>query len=282
VELDALLKLKDAKVNLGVSFGERKQAAGMMLDRLGKIANAYRAFKQGRFRDAARNLGLGWKDAPRNWLEYQYGWKPMLGDIYTACREINEKDRSSPPRTQYYVRAMRSDHSESKTVTASNSVGARKIYIDEHTFDVQVRFDFKPKENMGHLQTLDQWGVFNPLEIAWELVPFSFVVDWAVPVGQYLSALSAAAPYDFVAGSSTRFLKAQRKALLEPGTANSSAVCLYAYGRGDFTRRRMSRQLYLAFPFPSFRSVAASRNPTSQTIVTRTANAVSLITEAVR
>jgi len=31
----------------------------------------------------------------------------------------------------------------------------------------------------------------NPMELAWELIPFSFVVDWFLPIGNWISALDA-------------------------------------------------------------------------------------------
>jgi hypothetical protein len=34
-------------------------------------------------------------------------------------------------------------------------------------------------------------NIGNPLEWAWELIPFSFVVDWAFPIGDWLGALDA-------------------------------------------------------------------------------------------
>jgi hypothetical protein len=39
----------------------------------------------------------------------------------------------------------------------------------------------------------------NPIEWAWELIPFSFVVDWALPVGNYLTALFALQQVDVLA-----------------------------------------------------------------------------------
>lgn len=48
---------------------------------------------------------------------------------------------------------------------------------------------------------LNQLGLANPLATAWELVSYSFVVDWFVPIGPVLNALSARAGLIFVDGS---------------------------------------------------------------------------------
>jgi hypothetical protein len=38
---------------------------------------------------------------------------------------------------------------------------------------------------------LQQMGLTNPLEVAWELIPFSFVADWFISVGDWLRGLTA-------------------------------------------------------------------------------------------
>lgn len=41
------------------------------------------------------------------------------------------------------------------------------------------------------LMRLEQFGLANPTAVAWELVPFSFVADWFVGIGDYLAAQTA-------------------------------------------------------------------------------------------
>jgi len=41
------------------------------------------------------------------------------------------------------------------------------------------------------LVNLARWGLINPATVVWELVPFSFVVDWFAPVGNTLDALTS-------------------------------------------------------------------------------------------
>lgn len=46
-----------------------------------------------------------------------------------------------------------------------------------------------------------RFGLLNPLEVIWELVPFSFVADWFLPIGDYLSALDASSRFTHEGGS---------------------------------------------------------------------------------
>jgi hypothetical protein len=41
------------------------------------------------------------------------------------------------------------------------------------------------------MKQVSQFGITNPLLLAWELIPYSFVVDWLFPVGRFLSSLDA-------------------------------------------------------------------------------------------
>jgi hypothetical protein len=71
---------------------------------------------------------------------------------------------------------------------------------------------------------------FNPVQTAWELVPFSFVVDWFFTVGDSLSALSFAATqkaYSAAAGFSVNVVR-------EYSTYISDEYYGYVSGPGNY------------------------------------------------
>lgn len=62
--------------------------------------------------------------------------------------------------------------------------------VTTHTkCEKRIKFHYRVDNEI--LRTLSQLSLTNPLEVAWELVPFSFVVDWMLPIGDYLSNMSA-------------------------------------------------------------------------------------------
>lgn len=281
LEIKALNALRNGKVDLGVSFGERKEAAGMMLDRFTKIAKAYRSFRKGHFRDAARHLGLGWRDAPNNWLEYQYGWKPMLGDVYTAVDNIANKDNANNSRCYYRVKkGLGLEIPVDVATSASNmTIFTRRV----NTFHLSCRFDFMPNPDMDMFRTLDEWGVTNPSLVAWELVPFSFVVDWALPIGDFLNALTAARAFTFRGGSFSQFNDLTSRSWLKPYSSVGFPI-VEGWGEASGRAKAFTRTVYSDFPFPDYRAMAHTKwqNPDSETIYTRTANALSLLASAVK
>jgi hypothetical protein len=40
------------------------------------------------------------------------------------------------------------------------------------------------------MSEIRQMGVLDPLSVAWEVLPFSFVADWFIPIGTYLENLN--------------------------------------------------------------------------------------------
>jgi hypothetical protein len=54
------------------------------------------------------------------------------------------------------------------------------------------------------LATINSLGLTNPIAVAWELVPFSFAVDWFLPVGNTLSALTAGQGLTWLGGYITK------------------------------------------------------------------------------
>lgn len=57
-----------------------------------------------------------------------------------------------------------------------------------------------------NLALANQLGFVNPATVAWELVPFSFLVDWFVPVGRFLSTWTDFAGYQFLEPTTTRYV----------------------------------------------------------------------------
>lgn len=45
--------------------------------------------------------------------------------------------------------------------------------------------------------------MINPVGIAWELVPFSFAVDWFIPVGKFLNSYTDLAGVDLIRAYTT-------------------------------------------------------------------------------
>lgn len=175
---------------LGVDFVEYRQALTSITKASTTLWKAIVHVKRFRFLEAARELRLAYvpkgvsvrKSFANNWLEYHFGWEPLYQDVHDALEIMNNpinaftkargasKIKFTNTETQNYGSVLRTTV---YTVQYASAQGAAVKAIN----------------NVG-LHSLDQFGLLNPLSIAWELVPFSFVVDWFANVGQVLSSFS--------------------------------------------------------------------------------------------
>jgi hypothetical protein len=103
------------------------------------------------------------------------------------------------------------------------------------------------KMDQKMLATLSGLGLTSPVALAWELVPFSFVVDWFLPIGPMLGAFSAFQGLTFVRGYKTYYT--ERTVFLNIDQTFSNADATW-HEEGKIYGRRVSvtRVALTAFP----------------------------------
>lgn len=223
-----LADIKGLKINLMQVYAERAKTADLIASTATKMAGAIGHLKRGDFasaasamggiagrrararfnkafaRDSAKALGSGW-------LELQYGWKPLLQDVYGACETLArvatqpELVRLTKSRTRVTpLRYWSQSKSGVSLVTTRSETGERRT-----TVKYGVTF-YKP----GSLATsMASVGITNPLSLAWELMPYSFVVDWFLPVGSWIDTFDATLGLSFHSGYRTLFSKSSAESI---------------------------------------------------------------------
>jgi len=205
-------KLKNDHVNLGQAFAERKQTDELIGGNARRIAENIESGWAGRLKALEKDLRrargprqiriiLNLISAAR--LEIAYGWIPLMQDSFGAVQHLSEREKEAN-RAIITVKARAKE-----TSFESSSVGwGYRSYsglVDRHReieHQVLVRLDYY-KDN-GLLHELAQLGITNPASLAWELTPFSFVVDWFFPIGDYLNRLDATLGLSFKGGSASK------------------------------------------------------------------------------
>lgn len=205
----ALINKLDAKVqghdlNAAVFVAEGKQTVELITSNLLSVARALIDVKHGNFLRAQQRLGLvaskKMKRAPNGvfkrtkgvrilpheevsakWLELQYGWLPLLSDVYEGCKAYDAL--TSPLRTYFYKVSTRRNVVHDSTTAVGNFSCPTTTRLEQRLIYEML------EQNVGKARSL---GLEDPLTVAWELVPYSFVVDWFIPIGPWLSAAHAA------------------------------------------------------------------------------------------
>lgn len=208
-----LLQLADQKVNLGESLATIVQSFRLVQEPATALVNgirqvytdkSLRPYLSKSLRDLNREGPL--KASARKYLEYVYGWRPLMQDIHDVMQLAKEANKS-PLLLNARAKATRAsvsngsyDNFSTKTITAFNGVEI----VDRVSCSIWARID----PDYSGSRALNQLGLLNPLSLAWELVPFSFVVDWILPIGGVLNAYTAPAGLKFVDGSIGRRFRA--------------------------------------------------------------------------
>jgi len=191
----ALSRITGSLASYGESLGEIGQTSRMIANRIGSLISLARDIKRGnwkkiesQFGEAVRSLKSfrrSSKSLADAWLELSFGWRPFVDDIWTGVDLLSKKidvgvDVESSFNTAPGGFGPRDSDGLSNVLRALKN-GAN------------TRARVKARVCNHRLAQLNALGLANPAEIAWNLLPFSFVVDWVLPIGPWLAALSATA-----------------------------------------------------------------------------------------
>lgn len=274
-------QLKDQKFNAGVALGEARATANLVASTATKIAQAVRSLKRGNVRGAIRGLtGTSSRrresrvrqagSVPKQWLELQYGWRPLLSDVYGATEALRQSWSERPV-------VLNAKATVREVIQGSlpfiGDYGLKAIWTQDASVRVTGFIEYEVGDELAHLSS--STGIRNPLSVAWELVPYSFVVDWFIPVGTYLNNLDYAAGLAFRRGYiSKKYVNKVTSSLVET-TYTDSVVTMGHSGASRSERgEAFDREVMSSFPHVELPSL---QNPLS---LGHVANGLSLLASA--
>lgn len=128
------------------------------------------------------------KQLANRWMEARYAIRPLVYDMIGVAKALT-KSYGAGHRVTY-----RSSESDSSTVSQNGvvvtpwgSAAEGRGYLNKFSrTDVTARAGVLVAIDEVHSATV--WGLDHPIEAIWELIPFSFVVDWFFNVGQTLAS----------------------------------------------------------------------------------------------
>lgn len=198
-------KLHGAQSDIGILFGELKSSREMINKRAEQLWRMAVALKRRDFVKASKEAGLivdsskakfrpkkSAQDMSSLWLEYSWGWSPMIEDIYKSLKVLVETDFDTR-----YLRAGTSQNDN--VVTQLTQVKTSYIYAGcLNTFDWDESMSTRLRCTTGatvsvsnpNLALANRLGVINPAGVVWAVQPFSFIVDKYINIGQMLNSFS--------------------------------------------------------------------------------------------
>lgn len=266
---DIRLKIQDGRFNAAVALAEGKETVNMVASNTVLILKAIAALKRKQFKQAAlilagaRRLSRKNRRRLRNhrfrekysangldilsnrWLELQYGWLPLISDIKAAVDLFTKLQK--PDRRPLYSVQRNLNWSESIEGEIPNGTYSGRI-----NRSMKMKIFYTITDYNRVIQS--QLGLTNPLLILWEKRPFSFVVDWLVPIGPWLDSLTATQGTSFFSGYYTVFEETNVRVQYDRRSSLQASSCSQ-----DVTKRAYVRYPLKRFPL----SVPYFKNPFS-------------------
>lgn len=128
------------------------------------------------------------------WLSYQYGWRPLIQSIYGV---------TTFARTNLLQREVRGSSSVTRRI--DGPVPSFPWLLRSGYVKYSCKLGGRITVTNPPLYDLSRLSSLNPVSIAWELVPLSFVADWFYDIGGYMSDVetSLGLGYSFAFGYQT-------------------------------------------------------------------------------
>lgn len=130
-----------------------------------------------------------------NYLEYHFGWEPLMKDIQASFDLFTD-----PMRDKRGLLVVARGFAKSDIL--GHSTGDYSVWYDYY-WRTSVAIRGRVKITNLDLYRLEQLGMLNPAVLAWELVPFSFVVDWFTNIGDVLASYTDFFGLEIIFGQST-------------------------------------------------------------------------------
>lgn len=174
----------------GTNLVEANQAVGMVERRLLQVASAANAIRKHNFGAAAKILDLNnipkgvkakAKAFSNNFLEYHFGWEPAMADIHDSLQTMTQADFGKK------VIRVRRNSAAARHYSSNDAVG---MWIKDITWQDTGKAGCTVTISNESVYLANQVGLLNPLSVAWDTVPFSFVADWFANVGDVLSSIT--------------------------------------------------------------------------------------------
>lgn len=153
----------------------------------------------------------GFKSFGEAWLTYWFGLAPIVDDMVQGLaffsgdeifRTLRVKGSAYVPIPETSVRSERGGTGYYYGICDAHVISQKKIEGGVYT-SLWYTID------SSKLRELTKFGLVDVPATAWALVPYSFAIDWVLPVSEVLRSLTATVGLTYLGGSTTRVARSE-------------------------------------------------------------------------
>jgi hypothetical protein len=190
----AYAKMNEPPILVGEILGDLAKTLQMIRRPMGTAAKLLtKMIEVKRYRLNKKAAGSIAKVTADVWLEYRYGWKPIIGDTATA---VSELEKAQVGRKQRLVARSQIPFTMNKSwveevaggIPRCDAVTCNVHYTGNGRACGGVIYEVDVRSTPERIAASLGLGIDRLPSTIWELIPLSFVVDWFVNVGQWIQA----------------------------------------------------------------------------------------------
>ncbi|UUW21392.1 MAG: maturation protein [Sanya fiers-like virus 45] len=176
-------KIMNQQVHIGNLLAERHQTLELLTTNWRRLKDLI-LLKKSFFKSVGKALM-----SPRAWanevLAFKFGVQPLINDIQQACQ------------------VLQNGLGEPELVVRTNVTRNVNLSSGGNSFSGKAVISYVIKYNIENelAKRLNEFGLLDPSQIAWEVTPWSFVIDWFLPVGEWLQSLTATTGLKYKTGT---------------------------------------------------------------------------------
>lgn len=249
-------KVKGQSVNLQNSLAESRQMIDMIRQLFIRLVQTLIAAKHGNLLGAFTHLfPNSAKELSNDYLVWQFGIRPLVSDLDGILKSI----ASSGIQPVFDVNVTRSNKGGG-TFNQKSNYGLSFSAYNQVEWEVNVRYKARVEVILPHTKDLAVLGFTNPAATLWEVTPWSFLIDWLLPIGKYLDQLDWSSGCRVVHVTKTVLYKHKFSGMLgvngrdTDGFVWDPETIIWEGSDGFCTRAMLDNAAIDKVPFPSIRS----------------------------
>lgn len=220
-------KLQPARAAMGVNLAQLNQSLDMIATRSKQLYGAWRRLRVFDLPGMLKILGIGtvvklspkgdyyspkkkrwvmkreWTSAlDSTWLEFTFGWVPIVQDLYNAAEVLQ---REFPP------------------VPVRSSCKRKGIFVYDRSYErvtvvktVVCRMHAGIVVTNPNLALANNLGLLNPAAVLWDVIPWSFVIDWFAKINRFVNTINDMAGFSFTDAATTEIITAEVDVYYKP------------------------------------------------------------------
>lgn len=197
--MDAIAEMQGISANIFEDLAQLRQTGNMVVEIFTTICALYRFARQGSWSRLRRALSQEGVNIPRHiangWLMYFYGIKPLISTIEALCASDKPKYKVMTVRKRKEMAVEPRSYTDAGWWVDFD--GEAKIQVQcQLSAGIRLRGDLAYFQNLG----LTSSALTDAVVTAWAIVPYSFVLDWILPVETFLRTRSWAPFLEYQGG----------------------------------------------------------------------------------